>query len=164
MHILLLLAKWLGIGENVYYYYLTSQRYRSYILISILLALPALLFLGAMGSWLCPGGVSFNERANCPVRLNLISLVYQLWYNIFLSQQNSISRLISRNHQPNRTIIFINRYISPRNPECIIYIYIIYAWTVVAALRKIQGSVWLLWYLEPIPSSLSLNKKYYYKQ
>jgi hypothetical protein len=28
------------------------------------------------------------------------------WYNIFLSQQNSISRLISRkNHQPNNFII-----------------------------------------------------------
>jgi hypothetical protein len=34
--------------------------------------------------------------------LEFISTVYQLWYNIFLSQQNNISRLIRRkNHQPN---------------------------------------------------------------
>jgi hypothetical protein len=34
--------------------------------------------------------------------LKLISLAYQPWYNVFLSQQNSISRFISRkNHQPN---------------------------------------------------------------
>jgi len=34
--------------------------------------------------------------------LELISPTYQLWYNIFLSQQNNISRLISRrNHQSN---------------------------------------------------------------
>jgi hypothetical protein len=34
--------------------------------------------------------------------LELISLAYQPWYNVFLSQQNNISRFISRkNHQPN---------------------------------------------------------------
>jgi hypothetical protein len=31
--------------------------------------------------------------------VKLVSMTYQLWYNIFLSQQNSLSRLISRrNH------------------------------------------------------------------
>jgi hypothetical protein len=40
---------------------------------------------------------------NRPCSLELISIAYQTWYNIFfLSQQNSFSRLISRrNHQPN---------------------------------------------------------------
>jgi hypothetical protein len=34
--------------------------------------------------------------------LEFISPAFQSWYNIFLSQQNSINRLISRrNHQPN---------------------------------------------------------------
>jgi hypothetical protein len=41
--------------------------------------------------------------------LELINLVYQPWYSVFLSvfilQQNSISRLISRkNHQPNNLL------------------------------------------------------------
>ena len=40
--------------------------------------------------------------------LELISLAYQSWYIVFLSQQNSISRLISRrNHQPNSSYIFV---------------------------------------------------------
>jgi hypothetical protein len=37
----------------------------------------------------------------------LISLAYQPWNNVFLSQQNSFSQLIGhRNHQPNSFFLF----------------------------------------------------------
>jgi hypothetical protein len=49
-----------------------------------------------------------------PCSLELISPAYQSWYNIFLSQQNSISRLIGRrNHHPNRA------WSSPLSPHTV---------------------------------------------
>jgi hypothetical protein len=47
---------------------------------------------------------NFTQYPCTPCSLKLISTAYQPWYSVFLSQQNSISRLIShRNHQSNRT-------------------------------------------------------------
>jgi hypothetical protein len=49
-------------------------------------------------------------KKNSPCSAALISTAYQPWYSIFLSQQNSHSRLISRrNNLPNRVIIIESR-------------------------------------------------------
>jgi hypothetical protein len=48
---------------------------------------------------------SIKKILSCSIEL--LSPDYQLWYNIFFSQQNSISQLISRkNHQPFPPLFF----------------------------------------------------------
>jgi hypothetical protein len=51
------------------------------------------------------GSLGLLVRSHSPCSAELISMAYQPWYSIFLSQQNSHSRLISRrNSLPNRVI------------------------------------------------------------
>jgi hypothetical protein len=65
------------------------------------------VFPGVISIEACAGRllVALHDEIYWPCSAALISTAYQPWYSVFLSQQNSHSRLIScRNSLPNRVI------------------------------------------------------------
>jgi hypothetical protein len=62
--------------------------------------------------------VTTEKDVSCS--LKLISPAYQLWYSVFLSQQNSINQLICRrNYQPNNPMVWCNGTWT-RGKDCLI--------------------------------------------
>ena len=76
-----------------------------------------------------------------PCSLDRISHAYQPWYSVFLSQQNSISRLIShRNDQANRMICV---YMVSTRPLGIYKLLPVRMWSVLLKLHYVHVVSWL---------------------